>query len=134
MLDTRQYRDDQLEGSRGPQLPGELEASQTLTGDTQERWLFENLNRSKARWNVIVQQTMMAQHDYDTSETLNVNHDRWDGYAAARDRLVSFIEAGRPPDSIVWTGDRHVSMVNDNTTLFADPASPAVATELLGNS
>ena len=31
-----------------------------MMGEEQERWLFNNLGRSKALWNVIAQQVMMA--------------------------------------------------------------------------
>lgn len=83
---------------------------------------------------MIAQQTMMAQYDYDVGEVLSVNHDQWDGYVAARDRVVDFIERRRPTNPVVLTGDWHVTMVNDITSSFADPNAATVATEFLGNS
>lgn len=136
VLDTRQYRDDQLSDAfpGGPQQPGVFDPSRTFTGREQERWLLRNLDRSEARWNVLTQQTMMAQYDYDTGEGVSVNHDQWDGYAAQRDRLLGFIGRRRLSNPMVLTGDWHVSMVNDVRSDFSDPDSEVVATEFLGDS
>ena len=136
VLDTRQYRDDQLSDAfpGGPRQPGVFDPSRTFTGEAQERWLFGNLDRSGARWNVLTQQTMMAQYDYDTSEGVSVNHDQWDGYAAQRERLLGFIEQRSISNPMVLTGDWHVSMANDVNADFSNPESETLATEFLGNS
>jgi alkaline phosphatase D len=98
VLDTRQYRSDQLTEAfpGGPQHPDVNDPSRTLMGDEQERWLFGNLERSTARWNLVAQQTIMAQVDYDTSPGMSVNHDQWDGYAVSRNRFLSFLDQARP--------------------------------------
>ncbi len=136
VLDTRQYRSDQPCGDNlKPRCPGALEPSQTMTGSEQEQWLFQGLDNSKARWNVIAQQTMMAQYDFDARPgTQLFNMDQWDGYVAARDRLLNFIQQQRPSNPIVITGDIHSNWVHDLKANFDNPASPTVATEFVGTS
>ena len=95
---------------------------------------MSNLDRSSARWNILAQQTIMAQYDYDTSAGESVNHDQWDGYVAARDRIFDFIRNRRPSNPVVVTGDWHSSWVNDLKADFDDPDSETIATEFVGTS
>lgn len=136
VMDTRQYRDDQLsDGFPGAPLdPAALDPSRTMMGSKQEQWLLQNLEHSKTRWNVIAQQTIMAQFDYDNGPGVSVNHDQWDGYAAERDRLLKFIQQHRPSNPIVLAGDWHSSWVNDLKADFSNPHSETLATEFVGTS
>ncbi|MGE9269117.1 MAG: alkaline phosphatase D family protein, partial [Verrucomicrobiales bacterium] len=61
VLDTRQYRSDQVYGD-GQQTPGPevLRADRTLLGWKQKDWLLGNLENSHAHWNVMAQQVMFA--------------------------------------------------------------------------
>jgi len=136
VLDTRQYRDDQV-GSGfpgGPRDPRTLDPARTMTGDAQERWLLDGLRRSKSRWNVIAQQTIMAQFDYDPGPVESINRDQWDGYVPARQRILRALGEGGPSNPVVLTGDWHSSWVNDLKRDFDDPASETVATEFVGTS
>jgi alkaline phosphatase D len=136
VLDTRQYRDDQLHDGfpSAPLQPEASDPSRTMTGVEQEQWLFQNLDRSQARWNVLAQQTIMAQYDYDPGEGISVNHDQWDGYAGQRKRIFNFIQQRRPSNPIVITGDWHSSWVNDLKADFNNPESETIATEFVGTS
>ena len=136
VLDTRQYRSDQLTEAfpGGPLDPRVTDPSRTLMGDEQERWLLGNLERSSARWNLVAQQTIMAQVDYDGGPGVSVNHDQWDGYAVSRDRFLSFVEQARPTNPVVLTGDWHSAWVNDLRLDFSRPDTPVLATELVGTS
>ena len=136
VLDTRQYRDDQLsDGFPGAPLhPDASNPSRTMMGSKQEKWLLKNLEHSKARWNVIAQQTMMAQYDYDPGAGISVNHDQWDGYAAERDRILKFIQQHRPSNPVILAGDWHSSWVNDLKADFNNPHSETLATEFVGTS
>jgi phosphodiesterase/alkaline phosphatase D-like protein len=136
VLDTRQYRDNQV-GTGFPGGPLDPEASnpeRTIMGSEQGFWLINNLLRSRAKWNVLAQQTMMAQYDYDTGEGISVNHDQWDGYSADRDRLFEFIKRHRPSNPVVLGGDWHSSWVNDLKEDFNNPKSETLATEFIGTS
>ncbi|MFF4601062.1 alkaline phosphatase D family protein [Amycolatopsis sp. NPDC001319] len=135
ILDTRQYRSDQALGDGRKEPTGEVfDPARTLTGSEQERWLLDGLAASKAIWNVIAQQTIMAQFDYDLGPDKIVNLDQWDGYPPARARILDFIARERPANPVVLSGDWHTHWVNDLKTDFDDPHSRTIATEFVGTS
>ena len=135
MLDTRQYRSDQpCGGTIQPRCTEALSESQTMTGPAQERWLLQNLDRSPARWNVIGQQTMLGQFKAGEGSGALFNMDAWDGYAAARARLLGFMARRKPSNPVVITGDVHSSWVNNLVTNFEDETSDVVGSELVGPS
>ena len=138
MLDTRQYRTDQPCGDGlDPRetCPESLDPAATMTGPEQERWLLEGLVRSRAIWNVIAQQTMLAEYDFTPAPGATLfNMDQWDGYVAARNRLLRFLMDQHPRNPIVLTGDIHSSWVHDIKRNFDDPASETVGTDLVGTS
>lgn len=135
VLDTRQYRSDQPCGD-GRREPCEetFDPARTMTGPEQERWLLRGLERSDARWNVIAQQTIMAEFDYDLGPGEVYNLDQWDGYPAARQRIVSHLQRERVANPVVLSGDWHSNWVNDVKADFADPGSATVASEFVGTS
>jgi alkaline phosphatase D len=106
-----------------------------MTGAEQEQWLFQGLSQSQARWNVIAQQTMMAEYDFNPLPNQQAfNMDQWDGYVAARNRLLGFIHERQPSNPVVITGDIHSSWVHDLKLDFDKSNSPTVATEFVGTS
>ncbi|MDW5330143.1 alkaline phosphatase D family protein [Plantactinospora sp. KLBMP9567] len=135
VLDTRQYRSDQALGDGRKEPTGEVfDPTRTMTGPEQERWLLDGLRRSKARWNVIAQQTIMAAFDYDLGPGRIVNLDQWDGYPPARSRILDFVARHRISNPVVLSGDWHTHWVNDLKSDFADARSRTVATEFVGTS
>lgn len=136
VLDTRQYRTDQpCNDGIKPLCDAALDPKATLTGKTQERWLFQGLQRSTARWNVIAQQVMFSQFDFDARpEVQAFNVDQWDGYVAARDRVLAFLEQQQPSNPIVLAGDIHSSWVHDIKRDFNKPESPTIGTEFVATS
>ena len=144
VLDDRQYRDHQVcpRPERGggsnvvsPANCPEIEQpGRTLLGAAQEAWLDEGLGASAARWNVIAQQTVMAQVDRFPGEGQSFWTDGWDGYPAARARLLQHVDGKKVPNPLVIGGDIHTSVVADLKADFNDPKSPVVATEFVGTS
>jgi len=134
-LDTRQYRSDQGcgDGSR-VDCAARLDPNRTMTGPVQERWLLEGLANSRARWNVVAQQVFMAQRDSDPGPPQRFSMDAWDGYKAARDRLLAHVQTRRVPNPVVLTGDVHRSWVADLKADFDDPASATIGSEFVGSS
>jgi alkaline phosphatase D len=105
-----------------------------MLGPEQERWLLLGLGRSRARWNVIAQAQMMAElRQRTTAGALAHWTDGWDGYAAARGRILAHLA---PPvaNPVVLGGDIHSFWVSDLKADFGDPASATVATEFVGTS
>jgi alkaline phosphatase D len=144
LLDDRQYRSHHAcpRPERGggsntvdvAQCPRLLDAQRTMLGATQERWLEDALAESRARWNLLAQQTLMAQFDRLPGPGRRAWTDGWDGYPAARRRLLEFLAARHIANPVVLGGDVHMHTVADLKIDFDGPASPAVASEFTGTS
>jgi alkaline phosphatase D len=135
VLDTRQFRTDQPCGDGlKARCPAALDPAATMTGPEQERWLLDGLDRSRARWNVIAQQVMFGQIDFLAGPGSVFNMDQWDGYVAARNRILGFLHHRRPSNPVVLSGDIHSSWADDLKADFDDPASATVGSELVGTS
>ena len=134
VLDTRQYRDDQACGDRlQTDCQERFDLDRTLLGREQERWLLEGLHASRARWNVLAQQVMMApMEQWNRRGQVGYSMDTWDGYAAERQRLFEAFASGAVASPVVLTGDIHSSWVAD--LHLDDPDSPVVGTELVCTS
>jgi alkaline phosphatase D len=135
VLDTRQYRTDQPCGDGvKPRCAEAFDPDATILGAEQERWLFDNLARSQARWNIITQQVMVAQLDRQAGPEQEYSMDKWDGYVAERERLFDFIQKHQPSNPVVITGDIHSNWVADLKTDFDNPNSKTIGTEFVGTS
>jgi alkaline phosphatase D len=136
VLDTRQYRTDQpCDDGIKPLCEEAFDPSATLTGQAQERWLFQGLQRSSACWNVVAQQVMFSQFDFNARPDIQAfNLDQWDGYVTARNRLLEFLEQQRPSNPIVLAGDIHSSWVHDIKRDFNNPDSGTLGTEFVATS
>jgi alkaline phosphatase D len=131
ILDARQYRDDQpCAGKLSVSCPERLLRERTMLGGAQERWLQNNLDQSQAGWNVVAQQILMA--ELRTGDKFPM--DKWDGYPAARERFLEFLERRRIGNAVVLTGDNHNNWVFDLKKDFAAGKSPVLATEFAGTS
>jgi alkaline phosphatase D len=62
------------------------------------------------------------------------NMDAWDGYPAARQRLLGFLAQRCRSNPVVLTGDIHSAWAADLLEDFDDPASGVVASELVTTS
>ncbi len=143
LLDSRQHRSHQVcpRPGRGggttvdaAQCPDRVAPHLTLLGAEQERWLDGALAKSGAHWNVIAQQTLMAQSDRDPLWGQRFWTDGWDGYPKARERLLTSVAGRKVSNPLVLGGDVHTAMVADLKLDFNDNRSPVVATEILGPS
>jgi alkaline phosphatase D len=143
VLDGRQHRDHQAcprFGRGGSNVvddlkcPSRLEPQRTLLGSGQENWLYAGLSSSSARWNIVAQQLLMAQMDRKPGPEQKFWSDGWDGYPAARGRLLQAIAERKPANPLVIGGDVHFNCVADLKMDFDDPKSPVVATEFCGTS
>lgn len=132
VLDTRQYRDDQIKTSSPTEET--MDPNRTMLGQEQERWLLNNLGNSTATWNVLAQQIIMAQADHDSGPIMKIGNDLWDGYAGARKRLFSEIIERKVKNLVVLTGDAHRNFAAELKENFDDPNSATIGTEFLGTS
>jgi alkaline phosphatase D len=135
VLDTRQYRTDQPCGDNlKPLCDGVFDPAATMMGPVQEEWFTRGLSRSRSRWNVIPQQVMVAPVDQAPGVERRLAMDQWGGYDAALTRLMKLFAGHTAKNAVVLSGDIHSNWVNDLKVDFLDPASPTVATELVGTS
>jgi alkaline phosphatase D len=144
ILDTRQYRSWQAcprKGRRGGSNTIDIEhcerlprPGRSMLGRAQERWLEQNLGESAAAWNVLAQTTPMAQFDTKPGPGRRAWTDGWDGYPAARQRLLETMVSKKTRNPVVLGGDVHSFNVNQLKLDFDDPASPVVASEFVGTS
>ncbi|MGH9935091.1 MAG: alkaline phosphatase D family protein, partial [Blastocatellia bacterium] len=133
VLDTRQYRTDQPCGDGSKTLcPEALDPKATMLGADQERWLFNNLDKSKALWNVIAQQVMVARWDSGPGPERRLSMDKWGAYPAALNRLLKLLHERKPSNPIVITGDIHSNWVAGLKADFDNPDSAVVGTEFVG--
>jgi alkaline phosphatase D len=138
LVDNRSHRSVQACGDSrrgGLWVPADCAAlgdeRRTFLGRAQERWLHSGLSDSAARWKVIAQQTLLSPMTRRSEGTRWTWNDSWDGYPAARRRLVGHLRERRIANPVVIGGDIHAFIASDVTP---DPAAPAVATEFVGGS
>lgn len=135
ILDTRQYRSDQVKGNAAPKRSrASLRPARTLLGRQQREWLRDGLNRSTSRWNVVAQQVIMAQFIRTAGGNETFNMDGWDGYPVERQRLMDYLAARKPSNPIVLAGDSHTNLVSDLKADFTKPESPIVGSEFAGTA
>jgi alkaline phosphatase D len=135
VLDTRQYRSDQVKGNSAPKRSrASLRASRTMLGRNQREWLLQGLNGSSSRWNVMAQQVIMAQFIRTAGGKETFNMDGWDGYPTERQRFMNYLAARKLRNPIVLAGDSHTNLVSDLKADFAKAESPIVGSEFAGTA
>jgi alkaline phosphatase D len=113
-----------------------------MLGAEQRDWLLADLATTKARWNVLAQQTGLAPFNRAAPGAppnfgvagSTVGPDSWDGYVAERQRILDWIVEQRTSNPVVLTGDSHQNWVRNVPGDYRDLASAPVATEFMGTS
>jgi alkaline phosphatase D len=143
VLDDRQYRSPQAcprPGRHGSRTVKVEECSdlndprRSLLGPLQEAWLLDGLSKAKARWNIVVQQTLVADIDRLPGPGREVWTDGWTGYPESRRRILDRLREAKTPNPMFVGGDVHSFWVTELKSDFLDPASPIVASEFVGSS
>jgi alkaline phosphatase D len=145
MIDGRQYRSREAcyrppdkggaHVESDASCPERLDANRSLLGAAQEAWLYDGFARSSARWNVIAGDVLMAQWRWpgEPGEAA-FSTDDWNGYPAARTRLLNRLREGRVSNPVTLAGDMHSFWANELKLDFDDPSSPTIATEFVCTS
>ena len=134
MLDDRQYRTDNPCGDGESLRCAEaLTGNYTMLGQQQEKWLERNFRKSNARWNIIAQQLLLAELEHTAWGYPDEWYwnDAWDGYPAARQRLLTDVVQSELRNPVFLTGDWHSTFANDLKLDFKDSASAPVAAEFV---
>jgi alkaline phosphatase D len=149
VLDDRQYRAYEAcppSGRGGSSsvlrrdCPALGDASRSMLGNAQEKWLAEGLHSSRARWNILAQQTLMAQNSQLPIMKDGDGRfwtDGWDGYPMARQHLFDTLHASGAANPLILSGDVHsffASELSRNPARPRSPSNPLLATEFCGTS
>jgi len=143
LLDTRQYRDQQVCTKGGKPGSGTVDPAQcaawadparTMLGAPQEQWLDAALAKSSGQWNVIGQQTLFGPRDFKPGPEQSFWNDGWDGYAEARSRLTGSLRRHAASNAVLLGGDVHENWVGHVKADYADAASATVGVEFCGTS
>ncbi len=147
IIDDRQYRsgrscqppelarDHKRSIDTTPDCAERSDPARSILGTAQEAWLMDRLGTSKARWNLLAQQTLMASYprldkkDPSTPPTFH-SSDTWEGYAACRDRVQRRWQEARTPNPMVISGDIHAFAAAEHRL----PDGSKVAAEFVGGS
>lgn len=131
VLDTRQYRDDQVSSGEEAKNP-----ERTILGDEQEEWLVEGLTDSGTQWNVLANQVPMAATDENPNPDAQDfgGGDKWDGYRADRETLLGVMSQNADLNPVVVTGDVHRNYAYNLKADFSESDSETVGTEYVGTS
>ncbi len=139
MLDSRQYRSrlaclgDEDDGGMGARCARLFDAERTKLGMQQEHWLEQGLTQGST-WNVMAQGTPMAHVDFDAGPGVAYRRDVWDGYPAARQRLMDALVKTKAGNPIVLDGDIHAFQIANLHRQANDIASPVIASEFTATS
>ena len=100
LLDTRYFRSDLTEGTKGRRYDPNYDETATMLGDTQWDWLSHRLTTSTADLILLVSsiQFLSSEHGYE----------KWQNLPHERERLISLLNQVDQP-VMVLSGDRHIS-------------------------
>jgi alkaline phosphatase D len=134
VLDTRQYRTDQLCDANAAELIGAVLARVEHVHAQQEAWLGNGLD-DRASWHLLAQQVMVMPFAYpEVRAAGRINQDSWSGYPIARERLIRQIRERKLRNVVIATGDVHKHHAGVGPADARDLESPAVATEFVCTS
>jgi alkaline phosphatase D len=140
VLDGRQYRSPlacPVPGKRGGRatICAEIDrADRTMLGTAQEEWLQARLKQDSVGWNLLAQQTVMTRVDDQPGPGERFWTDAWNGYPAARARLLRSLVEHRTGNPVVLSGDIHAFAAANLSVDAADPGAPVVASEFVTTS
>lgn len=79
-----------------------FDPDRTMLGAEQKQWLKDNLLSSEARWKFIINQVPMSQ-------LFVLPYDRWEGYHAERNELLTFVSDNDIENVVFLTTDIHAN-------------------------
>jgi alkaline phosphatase D len=141
MLDCRQYRSaqpcrDPLKGGGRVVVACDErdDPRRTMLGTEQAQWFAQSFQQSKAHWRLVVQSTQISSTSIQTPMGRSIFTDGWDGYPAARQRLIRTLAQAPKGTVVTLGGDVHMNVAADLREVPNDPASPVIAAEFVSTS
>lgn len=148
LLDTRHDGRDRQVGSHLEDPAAALaDPDRQIMSPEQEAWLATRLRASNGAWRILANQVLLSPLRYQLPPTVGqlanplglvvagavMNPDQWDGYPAARRRLLDVIADDAVGPVVVLTGDIHSSWAFD-VPAGGEVAAPPVAVEVVAPS
>jgi alkaline phosphatase D len=145
LLDDRQYRDPHActrDGRPGSSTVAVndcaalADPARTLLGAAQEAWLDRALAGGDDGWHVVGQQTLFGPRNLAAAPGAPPVrwNDGWDGYPAARERLLAGLRRNGVRNAVLFGGDMHENWVGHVKADYADPDSASLGVEFCGTS
>ena len=143
LVDDRQYRDPQActrGGRSGASTVNPAHCAEwqdpkrSLLGADQERWLDDAFAHGSRGWNVIGLQSLFGARDLGSGRAPVLWNDGWDGYPAARSRMIASMRKRALANPVLLGGDVHQNWVGHVKADYADPKSPSIGVEFCGTS
>jgi alkaline phosphatase D len=135
LLDERQYRSDQSCGDAtfqlAPACKETFDPTRTMLGAKQEAWFAEAIGSTGAIWTAVANEVILG------DVTINgavLNYDQWDGYPAARDRLLQAVVDAKIANLVVLTGDIHFAGVGNLRGPATTADRPIIGAEFVTTS
>lgn len=136
LLDGRQHRSpqvcDRLDSVPAIERCSEVDDDErTMLGSAQEQWLSAGLAAVESSWQLIAQQTVVADFSIDVGPVTGINNDQWDGYEAPRERLFrSFGDR----NVVVLSGDIHAGAVarlrSGDQVIATEIVTPSISSKI----
>jgi alkaline phosphatase D len=140
LIDTRTYRDEPVPP------PAMHNAARTALGPAQKAWLGSAFHRSTSAWRLIGNPSVfaitwandlpdsvvraMAKLKLIDGDGTGPDYDQWDGYPAERDWLLNLMRQHPMGNTVVLSGDVHVSLAIE----LQDASGAPVAVEFVNPS
>ncbi|MDN5727146.1 MAG: alkaline phosphatase D family protein, partial [Propionibacteriales bacterium] len=135
LIDGRQYRDVPPCGwGEANACAAASNPDVSLLGTEQENWLTRGYRDSTVRWNLLGSNVMLSRLDHDGAAGDLLWNDAWDGFPAARLRLMESWRRSKLRNPVTFTGDWHSTFVNEVHSDFDRPDSPVIGAEFVGTS
>ena len=143
VLDPRQYKSPLActpGGKRGSgvfdptRCAATADPARSVLGAAQERWLEERFAAGGATWTVLGQGSLFGPRDLKAGTGQQFWNDGWDGYPAARRRLVEALRRHAVANPVMLAGDVHENWVGHVLADYARPDSERVGVEFCGTS
>jgi alkaline phosphatase D len=120
-----------------PDCPERNDPARSMLGKVQEAWLADRLGGTRARWNLLSQQTLMMPFkrldpDHVDRGPSVYDTDQWEGYPATRERVARVWRDAKTPNPLVLSGDIHSFAAGDHGD--PDNAKALIASEFVGGS
>jgi len=120
VLDGRQYRHPQACRARsrkegkllGPDCIERLEPNRSYLGKEQESWLQSRLAEATSGWTMLAGPQVITPFRQRKDGQPAYWNDNWNGYPAARRRLLNDLQASQASDPIFLSGDIHSFWAN----------------------